>query len=173
VLLNRKLLAIAAALILFSAIAVAVLTGSFSGGKKEDTNVAEIYLLSWDLNTKDAGKAIDVEFRISIDTDNDGVYDQVRTSEVFRNTSVETAPFRLGSAIPTSVGEFTFKVEALQVNNGSLMPMNYHASGSVPVNSGINEQGFSQSWKYDGTSLELNGSPTCRISYACYVDSRS
>jgi hypothetical protein len=134
--------------------------------------VVEICVLSWDLNTKSTGKAIDVQFRISIDSDHDGVYDVVRTSDVFHNTTVETVPFRVGAPIKTSVTEFTFKVEAFQVENGSLVPMNYLSSGSVQTNTGLNEVGFSQSWKYDAIGMGQQDNLACRISYVCYVDSR-
>jgi hypothetical protein len=169
--LNRKLLVIAAVIVLFSATAAAVAIGYFAGTNKENFNVAEIYVLSWDMNTKSTTKAIDVQFRISVDSNGDGSYDFVRTSDLFRNTTVETVPFRMGYAIPTSVAEFQFKVEVFQVENGSQVPMNYLNSDTAPINSCLNEVGFSQSWKYDATTGMQKDNLACRISYVCYVDS--
>ena len=148
-------------------------TGSLGGASNERYNVVEIYVLSWDLNTTNPSRAIDVQFRISVDSNGDGEYDHFRNSDVFRSSTLETAPFRLGDAILTSTDAFRFKVEVFQVMNGTLVPMHYLKSGTTPVNSGLNQEYFSKVWKYDATSGLETGALDCRISYVCYVESTS
>jgi hypothetical protein len=146
-------------------------TGSFSESKRARFNVVEIYILNWDTNVTGQGDEIDVQFRISIDSDGDGTFDIVRGSEVFRNTTVEIAPFRLGGAIPTTVGDFHFKVEALRVVDGSLVPMHFTNGGPTAVDTGINQRYSSEVWSYDATAGVGKDDLACRMSYVYYVNS--
>ena len=171
--LNRKILVIAAIAVVVSLILAATALGYLGGTDKRDYNVVEIYVLSWDINTTHPNDVIDVEFRISVDSNNDSEFDLVRTSGIFRNTTVETAPFRVGNAIPTSVNGFHFKIEVLKLVNGDLVPMDYSGTGSVPICDGINDVTFARAWSYDGTGSQEGGAVTCRISFLCYIDANS
>jgi hypothetical protein len=171
--LKRALLVIASVVVLLAVIVTVIAMGFFGGNTQPRYNVVEIYVLSWDINTTQPNDSIDVQFRISIDSDNDGAYDLVRTSELFRNTTVESAPFRVGDIVPTSMSGFQFKVEVFRSANGTFEPMNYDRSGTNPTCAGINDVTFSKVWKFDATDGTEKSALDCRISFVCYVDSKS
>lgn len=143
--------------------------GYFSGVKRDSYNVVEIYIFNWDKNATVLDDNIDVQFRISIDSNDDGIYDIVGNSIVFQNTSVEIVPFKLGDVIQTTNSEFKFKVEVFRVVNGSVVSMHYQENGLTPVNSGLNKVDSSQVWTYDATSVIGKDDLACRISYVYYV----
>jgi hypothetical protein len=170
--LKRKVLLIMSVVVVLAVILAAAALGLLSGKGQTRYNVVEVYVLGWDNNSTGPNAGLDVQFRISIDSNNDGTFDFVRTSEVLRNTTVETVPFRTGDAIPVGTGSFQFKVEVLSIDNGSATLMNYTGSGAVPLETGVNDVTFSKSWNYDATNVPGKDPLSCRISYLCYVSAQ-
>jgi hypothetical protein len=171
--LKRNTLIIFATVVLVVSLVMAATLGLFNGTKKDNYNVVEIYILNWDTNATGPSDNIDVQFRISIDSNDDGNYEVVRESNIFRDTSVEIVPFNLGDIIQTTQSKFQFKVEVLRVVNDSFVPMHYQKNGPTPVNSGINDVDSSDVWSFDATSIVGRDDLACRISYVYYVNHSS
>lgn len=129
----------------------------------------EIYVLNWDLNATELEQGIDVRFQISIDSDNDGDFDAVGKSQIFTGTTVEVAPFRFGTTIPTSVASFSFKIDVFKVNGSAASPLAYTDTGSSPLNQGYNALNSTLAWNYDGTTDGSN-ELACRLSYFYFVN---
>jgi hypothetical protein len=138
-------------------------------GNKEKTEylVAQVYISSWNTNTTTM-TPIDVQFKISLDMNNDGVFEVNQSSEVWNNTYIQQAPFRLGGPVASNLGNFNFKVEAFKVINGTQIPMNYTADGSIPVNQGNSAESSQNSWQFDATS-QSHDDLACAIEYWYYV----
>jgi hypothetical protein len=171
--LKRKMLVISAVVVLSILLMMAMALGFFGGAKKDTFNIVEIYVLNWDTNATGSVDNIDVLFRISIDSNDDGNFELVRESGIFHDTSVEIVPFKLGDAIKTSQGDFKFKVDVFRIVNNSNVPMRYLNNGPTPINSGTNEVDSSNVWSFDATMGVGNDDLACRISYVYYVDSSS
>lgn len=140
-------------------------------GKEEGTKyyALEIYVLSWDMNATELDPGVDVRFEISIDRDGDGDFDVIGKSQVFNNTTVEVAPFRFGTNIPTSATTFSFRIDVFQIVGSTSSPLAYTDTGSSPVNQGNNDLNSTKAWSYDGTTDGANVL-ACRISYLYFVN---
>jgi hypothetical protein len=137
------------------------------GSKKAATyNVAQVYITSWNLDANDTS-LVDVQFKIYLDLDDDGVFEVNKSSEMFNSTSFELAPFHLGGPIDTQIDKFNFKIEVIINVAGASQMMRYTNDGTNPVNEGRNELDISDSWSYESTVGEAG--VDCAISYAYYI----
>jgi hypothetical protein len=159
-----------AAVILVAAI---VVVGAYAAvsvfGTKEKTEylVAQVYIASWNNNIS-MSNPIDVQFKISLDLNNDGTYEVQQSSDVWNHTYLQMAPFKLGGPVASDLGQFKFKIEVFQVNDGILTPMNYTDDGSVPVNVAQSGEGSADSWLYDATTTSSDNL-ACSLGYYYYV----
>lgn len=159
------------AAVLVIAMVIAGTLGFTYLGKEETTKyyAVEIYVLNWDLNTTELEQGVDVRFQISIDSDGDGDFDAVGQSQVFTNTTVEIAPFRYGTTIPTSVATFNFKVDVYKIVGTASSPMIYADAGPSPINQGSNLLNSTLAWSYDATAGSSDDL-ACRLSYFYFVN---
>jgi hypothetical protein len=167
---RNKMLAVAGVVIAIIAFIAFVVAPNIGGSQQTSFNVVKIIVSNWDLNKTIEAEGIDVKFIISIDITGDGIYEIVKPSNVFNNTTVEIAPFESGGPIASTIPSFKFKVEVFKVVDGALQQMYYTADGTTPVNQGDNDVDASQSWSYDATWLEGANDYACRISYIYYVN---
>jgi hypothetical protein len=155
------------------AVVVIILAGAYTAmtvlgnNQKTEYLVAQVYIGSWNSNLSKM-VPIDVQFKISLDLNNDGVYELQQTSQVWNDTYLQQTPFRLGGPVASNVGNFNFKVEAFKVVNGIQIPLNYTSDGTVPVNHGSSSDSSSNSWSFDETQLS-NDDLACSIDYIYYV----
>jgi hypothetical protein len=155
------------------AIVVVVLAGAYvamtvmANNQKTEYLVAQVYVSSWNSNISKM-TPMDVQFKISLDLNNDGVYEVQQSSEVWNDTYLQQAPYRLGGPVASNLGHFNFKVEAFKVVNGIQTPLNYTSDGTIPVNQGSSAEGSSKSWSFDQT-LVSNDDLACSIDYMYYV----
>jgi hypothetical protein len=154
-----------AAIVIVGAYAAAV---AFGGNQKTEYLVAQVYITSWNSNIT-MMNLVDVQFKISLDLNNDNTFELQQYSDVLNNTYLETAPFKLGGPVTSSVGHFNFKVEVFKVVNGIQIPMNYTQDGKVPVNSVSATESSEDSWSYDATALRSFDDYSCGISYMYFV----
>ncbi|MHC1708865.1 MAG: hypothetical protein AB9819_00420 [Methanomassiliicoccales archaeon] len=166
---KRRNMVIATVLVI--AMVIAGTLGYSYLNKDDETNyyAVEIYVLNWDLNATGLEQGIDVWFQISIDSDDDGDFDAIGNSQIFTNTTVEVAPFRYGTTIPTSVTSFSFKIDVFKAVGSVSTPLAYTGTGSSPLNQGDNELNSTRAWSYDGTIDGLN-ELGCRLSYFYFVN---
>jgi hypothetical protein len=154
-------------------IAVIVLAGAYAaisvlGNKQKGENlVAQVYISSWNSNTTSMNP-MDVQFKISLDLNNDGTYELQQSSDVWNNTYLQMAPYRLGGPVVSNQGHFNFKVEAFKVDNGTLTPLHYTSDATIPMNLGSTIEGSSKSWTYDQAQAG-NDDLACGIEYWYYV----
>jgi hypothetical protein len=157
-------------------IVVIVLAGAFAAisafgnnNQKPEFLVAQVYINSWNRNAN-LTDPMDVQFKISLDLNNDGVYEVQQSSQIWniQNTSIQQAPFHLGGPVASNLGHFNFKVEVFKIVNGAQIPMNYTADGSIPVNQAASTDNSQDSWNYDLT-ITSNDPLACGISYLYYV----
>ncbi len=160
--------------IVIAVIAVAaIMIGSYAAitvfGNNEKTEylVAQVYIGSWNSDISTMNQ-MDVQFKISLDLNNDGVYEVQQTSDVMNDTYIESAPYRLGGPVASNLGSFNFKVEVFKVVDGVQIPMNYTEDGSIPVNQGSSTESSQNSWSYDATVMG-NDERACSITYWYYV----
>ena len=166
---DRKVLAVIVAALVLCTAAAALMYPSLAKPPPQKNNLADVYILSWDLNTTDQYRGIGVQFVISIDTDGDGTYDVVRTSLVMNDTIGEIAPFHLGAVIPQEQRAFSFQVKVLRVDGGADVVMRYTADGTNPALRGDNVIGSTSSWTYDATGGDNSDGKACRVSIAYLV----
>jgi hypothetical protein len=157
-------------------IVVLVLAGAFAAisvfgnsNQKPEYLVAQVYIASWNSNTS-VLDPMDVQFKISLDLNNDGIYEVQQSSQIWnvRNTSIQQAPFHLGGPVASNLGHFNFKVEVFKILNGTQIPMIYTADGSIPVNQAASADSSQNSWSYDAT-MTSSDPLACGISYMYYV----
>jgi hypothetical protein len=155
------------------AIAVIVLAGAYAGlsaygnNQKGEYLVAQVYITSWNSNIS-MMNAMDVQFKISLDLNNDGTYEVQQYSDIWNNTYIQQTPFRLGGPVVSNQGQFNFKIEAFEVANGMLIPLNYTADGSIPVNHGSAAENSQDSWHFDATTIGHDDF-ACAIDYMYFV----
>jgi hypothetical protein len=147
-----------------------VVAPNLGGGTHTSFNVVEVYIGTWDLNKSIATPGIDVMFQISIDFNNDGVYEMSPHSDAFNSTTVLVAPFKIGGPIDSSIGTFTFKVDVFKLVDNSWMPMYYTADATTPLNHGVNQVEATGSWSWDATGLEGANEFACKITYLYYIN---
>ncbi|HSA35761.1 MAG TPA: hypothetical protein P5202_04260 [Methanomassiliicoccales archaeon] len=166
-----KKLTIIIASVLVIAMVIAGALGFYYLERDDGTEyyAVEIYVLNWDMNATGPEPGIDVVFQISIDSDDDGDFDAVGKSRIFNATTVEVAPFRFGTTIPTSVTSFSFKIEVFKVVGSASSPLAYTDTGTSPLNRGYNEINSTLAWTYDGTTDGSN-ELACRLSYFYFVN---
>jgi hypothetical protein len=157
-------------------IVAVVLAGAFAAisvfgnnNQKPEYLVAQVYIASWNGNSS-VMDPVDLQFKISLDLNNDGVYEVQQSSPIWniRNTSIQQAPFHLGGPVASNLGNFNFKVEVFKMVNGTQIPMNYTTDGSIPVNQAASADNSQNSWSYDATTTG-NDPLACGISYMYYV----
>jgi hypothetical protein len=170
---RNRMLAVAGVVVIIIAFIAFVVAPNIGGGQQTSFNVVRIIITNWDLNKTIEAQGIDVQFIISIDITGDGVYESVKPSDVFTNTTVEVAPFESGGPVATTIPSFKFKVEAFKLVGGELQQLYYTANGTTPVNQGTNDADAQQSWSYDATWIEGANDYACRISYVYYVNNVS
>ncbi len=157
-------------------VAVAVLVLAFvvapnlGSSPQNSYNVVEVYIGTWDLNKSIETPGINVVFQISIDFNNDGIFDLNPHSEVFNSTTVEVAPFKIGGPIISTISTFTFKVDVFKVVGNSWVPMYYTADATTPLNHGVNQVEATGSWSWDATGLEGANEFACKISYLYFIN---
>jgi hypothetical protein len=132
-------------------------------------NVAQVYITTWNIEPI-GDQGIDVQFQLSLDLNGDGTFEVVRSSEVFANTYVELAPFKLGGPIPASISKFSFKVEVFRVVDGVRSPLSYSNDGMIPVNDGINQEDSSNAWSFENLGSSGTSMAVCNITYSYYVN---
>jgi len=166
---DRKLLAvIVVALVLCTAFA-AFMYPSLSRPPQAKNDLVDVYVMSWDLNSTDPYRGIDVQFVISIDTDADGIFDVVRTSTQVNDTIGEIAPFHLGAIVEQDVQKVSFQVKVIRVDGGASLTMRYTHDGTQPIMKADNKIGGTGSWTYDATDGDNADGMACRISLAYLV----
>jgi hypothetical protein len=126
-----------------------------------------VYVTSWNSNTTTMN-LMDVQFKISMDLNNDGVYEVQQSSAVLNQTYIEVGVFHLGGPIASDADHFRFKIEAFKIDNGTSIPLIYTADGSIPVNQGSSEEGALNSWSYDAT-LNSSSDLACNINYMYFI----
>jgi hypothetical protein len=154
-------------------IAVIVIAGAYAavsvlGNKqKPESLVAQVYISSWNSNTTRMNQ-MDVQFKISLDLNNDGTYEVQQSSEVWNNTYIQQVPFKLGGPVTSNQGDFNFKIEAFKVANGTQIPLKYTSDASIPVNQGSSEEGSYKSWHFEQIDAG-DDDLACGIDYWYYV----
>jgi hypothetical protein len=148
-------------------VVLAVMAGGWTNSPEPTYNLAQIYVTNWDTNSSE-GDVFDVQFRISIDTNNDGVFEYVKTSPLMSNTNYEMSPFRTGGLLSTDVSTFQFKVEVFRVVDGVQVPQYYTDDATVPLNTGINNMEASDIWSFDATVAHPMDPNFCRFGYSYY-----
>jgi hypothetical protein len=154
-------------------IAVVVLAGAYAAmsvlGSKQKVEylVSQVYISSWNSNITKMNQ-MDVQFKISLDLDNDGTYEVQQSSEVWNDTYIQQAPFKLGGPVASNLGHFNFKIEAFKVVNGTQTPLRYTPDGTIPVNQGSSMEGSSHSWHYEQAQAG-DDDLACGIDYWYYT----
>ncbi|OPY30999.1 MAG: hypothetical protein A4E32_01981 [Methanomassiliicoccales archaeon PtaU1.Bin124] len=163
---KKGLLAIAVVIV-----AAVVLVGTafaLMGNQKVPTyNAAQVYITSWTLGPNDTS-LVDVQFRISLDLDGDGVCEINKTSATFNSTTFEMAPFKLGGPVNTDVKVFHFKIEVIRIGDGAVVNMRYTNDGSSPLYNATNDMDASGSWSL--ASPHEDAGIDCSIEFAYYVN---
>ncbi len=109
-------------------------------GNNPTYNAVQIYISSWHTN-----ESVDVVFQISIDLNNDGVFELAPHSNPVNNTAIEVSPFKAGGPLVNGAAQFKYKVEAFAVVNGIWTSMPYTADGLTPVYTGNNTV-YAEGW---------------------------
>lgn len=154
-------------------IAVIVIAGAYAavsvlGNKqKAESLVAQVYIGSWNSNLSKMNQ-MDVQFKISLDLNNDGTFEVQQSSEVWNDTYIQQVPFKLGGPVISNQGNFNFKIEAFKVVNGTQTPLKYTSDAKIPVNQGSSLEGSSKSWHFDQVDAG-DDDLTCGIDYWYYV----
>lgn len=154
-------------------VAVIVLAGGYAAisflgnNQKTETLVAQVYISNWNSNTSKMDQ-MDVQFKISLDLNNDGTYEVQQFSQVWNDTYLQQAPFKLGGPVTSNLGQFTFKVEAFKIVDGTQVPLRYTPDGTNPVNQGSSIEGSANSWTFDQTKAG-DDDLACAIDYWYYV----
>jgi len=163
---KKMMVYIAVAILVAAGLGAAFLPGVLSNGQQGDINAVQVYITSWDTN---GTTPVDVVFKISIDLNGDGSYDFPKESAVFGNTTIESAPFKLGGPLPAGSMHFSFEVEAFRIVDNIWLPMHYTANQTTPQVWGDNQVGAGQTWSYDATNAYPEDLNFCRISFLYFV----
>jgi outer membrane scaffolding protein for murein synthesis (MipA/OmpV family) len=141
-------------MVLAAILALAMTTGSVvtAPSAAQDLtgkNDVSVGVLDWYSNMADPNITHNVSFRVSFDTNGDGIYEDISTSGTYVNETSLANPFEAHTYVHNSNAFIAFKVEVLQMDNVTTRIVN----GSGPVHIIPNAENASGSWVYNNINV--------------------
>jgi len=115
------------------------------------------------------GGAADPYFRISVDTNSDGIYEYVQTSITRENSNTLSNPYFVIIDLPDDISSFKFKIEVFDDDYDADDPIDYCPSSagySYIMTAGAP---YSQSWSYDGADDLQSNEIDCELNYSISI----